>query len=86
MRECDFALSHVSCDDLSRAFVGLAHRGGAELAAQAIGSGWVDEYHLFLTLVVIEGTPPCSFELVSAKAMPSGIILSPNKVAGPLKT
>jgi dihydrofolate reductase len=33
-----------------------------------------------------EGTPPRSFELVSAKAMPSGIILSHYKVAGPLKT
>jgi hypothetical protein len=30
--------------------------------------------------------PPRSFELVSAKAMPSGIILSFYKVAGPLKT
>jgi riboflavin biosynthesis pyrimidine reductase len=33
-----------------------------------------------------EGTPPRSFELVSTKAMPSGIILSFYKVAGPLKT
>jgi hypothetical protein len=33
-----------------------------------------------------EGTPPRSFELVSAKAMPSGVILSTYKVAGPLKT
>ena len=33
-----------------------------------------------------EGTPPRSFELVSTKAMPSGIILSTYKVAGPLKT
>ena len=33
-----------------------------------------------------EGTPPRSFELVSTKAMPSGIILSSYKVAGPLKT
>jgi len=32
-----------------------------------------------------EGTPPRSFELVSTKAMPSGIILSTYKVAGPLK-
>jgi hypothetical protein len=30
--------------------------------------------------------PPRSFELVSTKAMPSGIILSAYKVAGPLKT
>jgi hypothetical protein len=33
-----------------------------------------------------EETPPRSFELVSTKAMPSGIILSAYKVAGPLKT
>jgi hypothetical protein len=32
-----------------------------------------------------EGTPPCSFELVSTKAMPSGIILNTYKVTGPLK-
>ena len=33
-----------------------------------------------------EGTPPRSFELVSTKAFPSGIIFSTYKVAGPLKT
>ena len=33
-----------------------------------------------------EGTPPRSLELVSTKAMPSGIILSMYTVAGPLKT
>jgi dihydrofolate reductase len=32
-----------------------------------------------------EGTPPRSFDLVSAKPMPSGIIFSTYKVAGPLK-
>jgi dihydrofolate reductase len=32
------------------------------------------------------GTPAHSFELVSAKAMPSGVILSTYKVAGPLKS
>jgi dihydrofolate reductase len=31
------------------------------------------------------GTPPRSLELVSARAMPSGIIFSTYKVAGPLK-
>ena len=35
---------------------------------------------------LVEGTPPHSFELVSTKAMPSGIILSTYRVAGPLKT
>ena len=33
-----------------------------------------------------EGTPARSFELVSTKAFPSGIILSSYKVAGRLKT
>ena len=33
-----------------------------------------------------DGTPPRSFELVSTTAMPSGVILSAYKVAGPLKT
>jgi dihydrofolate reductase len=33
-----------------------------------------------------EGTPPRTFELVSTKAMPSGIIFSTYNVAGPLKT
>src|ERR1700683_4471981 len=33
-----------------------------------------------------EGTPPRSFELVSTKVMPSGIILSNYRLAGPLKT
>lgn len=32
-----------------------------------------------------EGTPARVFELVSTHAMPSGIILSSYKVAGPLK-
>ncbi len=33
-----------------------------------------------------EGTPPRTFELVSTKAMPSGVIFTTYKVAGPLKT
>jgi hypothetical protein len=33
-----------------------------------------------------EGTPARSFELVSTKTTPSGVILSTYKVAGPLKT
>jgi dihydrofolate reductase len=36
--------------------------------------------------IFAEGAPPRSFELVSTNAMPSGIILSAYKVAGPLKT
>ena len=33
-----------------------------------------------------EGTPARSFELVSTKAFPSGIIFNRYKIAGPLKT
>ena len=36
--------------------------------------------------IFAEGTPPCSFELVSTKGMPSGVIFSTYKLAGPLKT
>lgn len=36
--------------------------------------------------ILAEGIPPRSFELVSTDAMPSGLILSHYKVAGPLKT
>ncbi|MNL09893.1 hypothetical protein D3C87_1306720 [compost metagenome] len=32
-----------------------------------------------------QGTPPRAFELVTTKAMPSDILLSAYKVAGPLK-
>jgi len=34
----------------------------------------------------VEGTPARAFELVGTNAMPSGIILTAYKVAGPLKT
>jgi len=33
-----------------------------------------------------EGTAPCSFELLSSNALPSGIVLTTYKVVGPLKT
>jgi hypothetical protein len=33
-----------------------------------------------------EGTPPRSFELVSTRAFPSGIIFNTYKFVGPLKT
>jgi dihydrofolate reductase len=33
-----------------------------------------------------EGTPPSLLDLVSTKAMPSGIVFNSYKVAGPLKT
>jgi hypothetical protein len=36
--------------------------------------------------IFAKGTPPRSFELISTKAMPSGIIFSTYKAAGPMKT
>ena len=35
--------------------------------------------------IFAEGTPPRSFELVSTKGLPSGVIFSTYKLAGPLK-
>jgi hypothetical protein len=64
------------------------------LTSTLLEHGLVDEVLLVVYPVLLgtgkrffaEGTPPRSFELVSTKAMPSGIILSAYKVAGPLKT
>ena len=68
--------------------------GSSTLTSTLLEHGLTDEVLLCVYPVLLgtgkrffaEGTPPCSFELVSAKAMPSGVILSAYKVAGPLKT
>jgi len=68
--------------------------GSSTLTSTLLEHGLADEVVLAVYPVVLgtgkrffaEGTPPCSFELVSTKAMPSGIILTTYKVAGPLKT
>ena len=68
--------------------------GSITLTSTVLEHGLADEVLLPVYPVVLgtgkrlfsEGTPPRSFELVSTKAMPSGIILSTYKVAGPLKT
>ena len=68
--------------------------GSSTLTSTLLEHGLADEVLLVVYPVLLgtgkrffaEGTPPRSFELVSTKAMPSGIILSLYKVAGPLKT
>jgi dihydrofolate reductase len=63
------------------------------LTSTLLEHGLADEAVLIVSPVLLgtgkrfiaEGTPARSFELVSTNAMPSGIILSAYKVAGPLK-
>jgi len=68
--------------------------GSSTLISTLLEHGLTDEVLLIVYPVLLgsgkrffaEGTPPRSLELVSTKAMPSGIILSLYKLAGPLKT
>jgi dihydrofolate reductase len=68
--------------------------GSITLTSVLLEHGLADEILLVVYPVLLgtgkrffaEGTPARSFELVSTKAMPSGIIFSTYKVAGPLKT
>ncbi len=68
--------------------------GSSTLTSTLLEQGLADDIVLVVYPVLLgtgkrffaEGTPPRSFELVSTKVMPSGIILSTYKVAGPLKT
>jgi dihydrofolate reductase len=68
--------------------------GSSTLTSTLLEHGLADEIVLVVYPVLLgmgkrffaEGSPPRSFELVSTKAMPSGIILSTYKVVGPLKT
>jgi dihydrofolate reductase len=67
--------------------------GSSTLTSMLLEHGLADEVLLLVYPVLLgtgkrffaEGTPPRSFELVSTKAMPSGIIFTTYKVAGPLK-
>jgi dihydrofolate reductase len=73
---------------------GLILWGSSSLTSTLLENGLADEVLLVVYPVLLgtgkrffaERTPARSFELVSAQAMPSGIILSAYKVAGPLKT
>jgi dihydrofolate reductase len=68
--------------------------GSITLTSTLLEHGLADEVVLAVNPVLLgagkrffaTGTPPRSFELISTKAMPSGIIFSHYKVAGPLKT
>jgi dihydrofolate reductase len=67
--------------------------GSSTLTSTLLEQGLADEVLLIVYPILVgtgkrlfaEGTPARAFELVSTKAMPSGIILSTYKVAGPLK-
>jgi dihydrofolate reductase len=67
--------------------------GSSTLTSTLLEHGLADEVVLIVYPVLLgtgkrffaKGTPPRSFELVSTKAMPSGVILTHYKVAGPLK-
>lgn len=68
--------------------------GSSTLTSAPLEQGLADEVLLLVYPVLLgkgkrffaEGTPPRSFELISAKAMTSGIIINIYKSAGPLKT
>jgi dihydrofolate reductase len=68
--------------------------GSSRLTSTLLEHGLADEVLLIVYPVLLgtgkrifaEGTPPRSFELVSTNALPTGIIFSTYKVAGPLKT
>jgi dihydrofolate reductase len=68
--------------------------GSSALTSTLLEHGLADEVLLIVYPVLLgagkrffaEGTPARSFELVSTKAMPSGIIFNTYKVVGPLKT
>ena len=67
--------------------------GSSTLTSTLLEHGLADEVLLVVYPVLLgtgkrffaEGTPPRSFELVSTKGMPSGIIISNYRLAGPLK-
>ena len=68
--------------------------GSSTLTSTLLEHGLAEEVLLSVYPVLLgagkqlfaEGTPPCSFELLSTQAFPSGVLLSHYKVAGPLKT
>jgi len=68
--------------------------GSSTLTSTLLEHALADEVLLLVYPVLLgtgkrflaEGTPPRSFDLVSTNALPSGIVLSAYRVAGPLKT
>jgi dihydrofolate reductase len=72
----------------------LVLSGSCTLTSTPLENGLADEVVLAVYPVILgkgkrlfaEGTPPRAFELVGTKTMPSGIIFSTYRVAGPLQT
>ncbi len=72
----------------------LVLSGSSTLTSTLLEHGLADEVLLVVYPVLLgtgkrffaEGTPARSFELLSSKAFPSGVIFNTYKVAGPLKT
>ena len=68
--------------------------GSSTLTSTLLEHGLADEFLLIVYPTILgmgkrlfpQGTPARSFELVTTQALPSGIIVSTYKVAGPLKT
>ena len=68
--------------------------GSSTLTSMLLEHGLADEVLLVVYPVLVgtgkrffaQGTPPRSFELVSTKTTPTGVILTHYNVAGPLKT
>jgi dihydrofolate reductase len=68
--------------------------GSSTLTSTLLEHGLADEVLLIVYPVLLgtgkrffaEGTPAHSFELLTMKAMPTGVVLNHYKVAGPLKT
>ena len=68
--------------------------GSSTLTSTLLEHGLADEVLLIVYPVLLgtgkrffaEGTPAHSFELLTTKAMPTGVVLNHYKVAGPLKT
>jgi dihydrofolate reductase len=77
----------------SQAGPNLVLWGSSTLASTLLEHGLVDELLLIVYPVLVgtgkrffaQGTPARSLEIVSTKAMPSGIVLNAFKVAGPLE-
>jgi dihydrofolate reductase len=77
----------------SRAGADLVLWGSSTLTSTLLAHGLADELLLLVYPVLLgtgkrlfaQGTPPQSFELASAKAMPSGIVFSAYKAAGSLQ-
>jgi dihydrofolate reductase len=72
----------------------LVLSGSSTLTSTLLEHGLADEVLLIVSPVLLgtgkrlfaEGTPARAFELVSSSAMPSGIMFTTYRVAGPLKT